>query len=227
MKEKPEKPQTSLLLKLPLTEEILPMKTDSMLDYTGQDTWKDILLLTFFKFIFSVLWAPQSKFYSLSLHWNGRDGHQKKTTKLSACTLPLEVTKEIIFLFCFFKFGDLGLVKISQIESSKTPTSWYWIYNISVFTTLGCVNCLYQCPNWKIYTSVLFPMISSLSPFLLREGVLGLLMREVGHLFHVSLHAQSRWVTAVIGIRDCSMLWWPSLLRCCIFTFPCCLLSVY
>lgn len=46
----------SLLLKLPLTEEILPMNTAACsMNYTGQDTWKDILLLTFFKLNFSVL----------------------------------------------------------------------------------------------------------------------------------------------------------------------------
>lgn len=62
------------------------------------------------------------------------------------------------------------------------------------------------------------------------SSALGLLMRgealqshychKVGHLSHVSLHAQSRWVTAVIGIRDYSTLGWLSLLRCRISTFP-------
>lgn len=34
---------------------------------------------------------------------------------------------------------------------------------------------------------------------------------ELGHLFHISLHAQSRWVTAVIGIRGTDSLWRLSL----------------
>lgn len=50
---------------------------------------------------------------------------------------------------------------------------------------------------------------------LLREGTSGLLLRaELGHLFHISLHAQSRWMTAVIGIRDSDTLQRLSLLRC-------------
>lgn len=49
------------------------------------------------------------------------------------------------------------------------------------------------------------------SPSLLRDGMLCLLSRaELGHLFHISLHAQSRWVTAVIGIRDSDTLGWLS-----------------
>lgn len=53
------------------------------------------------------------------------------------------------------------------------------------------------------------------SPSLLREGMSGLLSRaELGHLFHIWLHAQSRWVTAVIGIRESDTLQRLSLLRC-------------
>ena len=94
------------------------------------------------------------------------------------------------------------------------------------------------CWNWKAKTKYLYlyiwPVCISLwyHPCLpvLREGAFGLLVRgealqshychKVGHLSHVSLHAQSRWVTAVIGIRDYSTLWWLSLRRYRISTFP-------
>lgn len=57
-------------------------------------------------------------------------------------------------------------------------------------------------------TNLHFPMTTWPCLPLSKKGTLGLLMKaEVGHLVHVSLHAQSRWVTAVIGIRDSCTPW--------------------
>lgn len=131
------------------------------------------------------------------------------------------------------------VVKRNGIESRNTSSTWY---SLNVFPFLCVIYCCSIVvfvkallkPKKSIYlTSVCTVCVCTWHhPWLplLREGALGLLMRgealqshychKVGHLSHVSLHAQSRWVTAVIGIRDYSTLWWLSLLRHRISTFP-------
>lgn len=87
-------------------------------------------------------------------------------------------------------------------------------------------TCSYCMQRWRkswgrTEETLCIPHVCSVSPSLLREGTSGLLSRaELGHLFHISLHAQSRWVTAVIGIRDPDKLQWLSLLRCSTSTLP-------
>lgn len=109
--------------------------------------------------------------------------------------------------------------------------------SIFVFRSLGWVN---VCSALKLKNLYIWPVCIYLydtipvSHFSRRERLvcwwseaLQSYCYKVGHLSHVSLHAQSRWVTAVIGIRDCSTLWWLSLLRYRISTFPAAVPSVF
>lgn len=105
---------------------------------------------------------------------------------------------------------------------------WHCLYtSLFLSPNHSLDTCSYCMQRWRRKSwgrteeTLCIPRGCSVSPSLLREGTSGLLSRaELGHLFHISLHAQSRWVTAVIGIRDPDKLRWLSLLRCSTSTLP-------